>query len=48
MTTGVDGIFMETHVNPKVAKSDAANAIKFSEVEKLWKKLVAINEIVKG
>ena len=48
VATGVDGVFMETHVNPKVAKSDAANAIKFSEVEKLWKKLVAINEIVKG
>ena len=47
VATGVDGVFMETHVNPKVAKSDAANAIKFSEVEKLWKKLIAINEIVR-
>ncbi len=41
-TGAVDGVFMETHVNPKVAKSDAANAIKFSEVEKLWKSLAAI------
>ena len=40
--------FMETHVNPKVAKSDAANAIKFSEVEKLWKTLLAIHKVVKG
>jgi 2-dehydro-3-deoxyphosphooctonate aldolase (KDO 8-P synthase) len=47
VATGVDGVFMETHRNPKVAKSDAANAIKFSEVEALWKKLVAINEIVR-
>ena len=47
VATGVDGVFMETHVNPKLAKSDAANAIKFSEVEKLWKKLIAINEIVR-
>lgn len=47
VATGVDGVFMETHVNPKIAKSDAANAIKFSEVEKLWKKLIAINEIVR-
>ena len=39
---------METHVNPKVAKSDAANAIKFSEVEKLWKTLIKINDLVKG
>jgi 2-dehydro-3-deoxyphosphooctonate aldolase (KDO 8-P synthase) len=48
VATGVDGVFMETHINPKVAKSDAANAIKFSEVEKLWKQLVQINSIVKG
>ena len=48
VATGVDGVFMETHLNPKVAKSDAANAIKFSEVEKVWKKLIAINEIVRG
>jgi len=37
---------METHLNPKVAKSDAANAIRFSEVERLWKTLVKINEVV--
>lgn len=48
VATGVDGVFMETHRNPKVAKSDAANAIKFSAVEGLWKKLVEINAIVKG
>jgi 2-dehydro-3-deoxyphosphooctonate aldolase (KDO 8-P synthase) len=47
VATGVDGIFMETHRNPAVAKSDAANAIKFSEVAALWKKLVAINEVVR-
>ena len=39
---------METHLNPKVAKSDAANAIKFSEVEKLWEKLIKINEVVRS
>ena len=47
VATGVDGVFMETHINPKVAKSDAANAIKFSEVEKLWKTLIEIDKIVK-
>lgn len=47
VATGVDGVFMETHVNPKVAKSDAANAIKFSDVEKLWKTLLKINEVIK-
>jgi 2-dehydro-3-deoxyphosphooctonate aldolase (KDO 8-P synthase) len=48
VATGVDGVFMETHVNPKVAKSDAANAIKFAEVEKLWKKLLKIHEVVRS
>ena len=48
VATGVDGVFMETHLNPKVAKSDAANAIKFSEVESLWKKLLKIDEVVRS
>jgi len=47
VATGVDGVFLETHVNPKVAKSDAANAIAFREVEGLWKTLLAIDGIVK-
>ncbi len=47
VATGVDGVFMETHLNPKVAKSDAANAIKFAQVEALWTKLLQINEIIK-
>ena len=46
VATGVDGVFMETHLNPKVAKSDAANAIRFADVEALWKKLLAIHEVV--
>ena len=48
VATGVDAVFMETHLNPKVAKSDAANAIKFSEVEKLWRMLLKIHEVVRG
>lgn len=43
VATGVDGVFMETHMNPKVAKSDAANAIRFAELEKLWKVLLRIH-----
>ena len=46
--TGVDGVFMETHMNPKVALSDAANAIAFKDVAALWKQLVAIDAVVKG
>ena len=48
VATGVDGVFMETHMNPRKALSDSANAIAFREVESLWKKLVAINGIVSG
>ena len=47
VATGVDGVFMETHLNPAVAKSDAANAIRFAEVEKLWKTLLKIHDIVR-
>ena len=47
VATGVDGVFMETHVNPKAAKSDAANAIRFADVEKLWKVLIKINDVVR-
>jgi 2-dehydro-3-deoxyphosphooctonate aldolase (KDO 8-P synthase) len=48
VATGIDGVFMETHLNPKIAKSDSANAIKFSQVENLWKKLIQIDAIVKS
>ena len=48
VATGVDGVFMETHLNPRVAKSDAANAIRFAEVERLWTVLLKIHEVVKG
>ena len=46
VAAGVDGVFMETHVNPKRALSDAANAIAFKDVKALWKKMLAIHAIV--
>jgi len=48
VATGVDGVFMETHMNPAVAKSDAANAIPFKQVERLWKTLLAIDKAVRA
>ncbi len=45
-TGAVDGVFMETHANPSVAKSDAANAIRLAEVEKLWKTLLKVRSAV--
>ena len=43
VAAGVDGVFMETHLNPRRAKSDAANAIRFADIEKLWKVLLRIH-----
>ena len=48
VATGVDAVFMETHLNPAVSKSDAANAIRFADVERLWKGLLAIHSCVGG
>lgn len=46
VATGVDGVFIETHVNPVKALSDAANAIAFKDLRKLWKTLQAIHALV--
>ncbi|MEI6646160.1 MAG: 3-deoxy-8-phosphooctulonate synthase [bacterium] len=46
VATGVDGIFMETHVNPAEALSDKANAIAFKDLKRVWQKLIAIHTIV--
>ena len=43
----VDGIFIETHENPAVAKSDGANMLKLDLLEGLLTKLVRIREAVK-
>lgn len=46
IATGADGIFIETHPNPAVAKSDGANMLKLSDMENLLKKLVALRKTV--
>ncbi len=49
LAAGADGIFMETHRNPAIAKSDGANMLPLSEAACLLKNLTtlrsAINEI---
>jgi 2-dehydro-3-deoxyphosphooctonate aldolase (KDO 8-P synthase) len=45
MAVGVDGIFLETHFNPKEAKSDAANMLPLNKLDGLLEKLVKINEL---
>ena len=47
VATGVDGVFMETHVNPAEALSDKANAIAFKDLKRLWKTLIAIHREVR-
>ncbi|MEZ4875079.1 MAG: 3-deoxy-8-phosphooctulonate synthase [Flavobacteriaceae bacterium] len=46
IAVGVDGIFIETHFDPKNAKSDGANMLDLSLLEKLLKDLVAIRKTV--
>jgi 2-dehydro-3-deoxyphosphooctonate aldolase (KDO 8-P synthase) len=43
---GADGIFIETHPDPSVAKSDGANMLKLSLMEELLAKLCAIRKTV--
>lgn len=45
VVTGVDGLFMETHQNPSVAKSDGTNMLKLSLMEALLEKLVKIRQV---
>lgn len=46
IAVGVDGIFIETHENPAVAKSDGANMLRLDLLEGLLEKLVRIREAV--
>ena len=47
VATGVDGVFMETHVNPAEALSDKANAVAFKDLKKVWQTLGAIHGLVR-
>ncbi len=51
IAAGADGVFMETHQNPTEAKSDGANMLPLSEMEKVLTKLsvmrLAYNEAEK-
>ena len=45
VAAGIDGIFMEVHDRPEVAKSDAQNALRLDRLEPLLSKLVRLHEI---
>ena len=46
VATGADGLFIETHPNPSVAKSDGANMLKLDLLEDLLTKLVRIRQSI--
>lgn len=46
IASGVDGLFIETHPNPAVAKSDGANMLKLDLLEDLLNKLVKLRKAV--
>jgi len=46
ISVGADGIFIETHPDPSVAKSDGANMLKLSGMEDLLNKLTALRKTI--
>lgn len=48
IAVGVDGLFLETHHEPSMAKSDGANMLKLDYLEDLLTKLVEIRKVVRN
>ena len=46
IATGADGLFMETHPNPAVAKSDGANMLPLHKLPALLERLTAIRQTI--
>ncbi len=46
IAVGADGLFIETHPEPKVAKSDGANMLRLDLLEALLEKLVRIRKAI--
>jgi 2-dehydro-3-deoxyphosphooctonate aldolase (KDO 8-P synthase) len=46
IATGADGLFIETHPNPAVAKSDGANMLRLDLLESLLTQLVELRQAV--
>ena len=45
IAVGVDGIFLETHPDPSLARSDGANMLKLSLLDELLRKLLLLREV---
>ena len=48
VAAGVDGLFIETHPNPAIAKSDGANMLALDRLESLLERLARIRETIKA
>jgi 2-dehydro-3-deoxyphosphooctonate aldolase (KDO 8-P synthase) len=46
IAVGADGVFIETHPNPAVAKSDGANMLRLDLLEDLLKRLIEIKQTI--
>ena len=46
IAVGVDGLFIETHFDPKNAKSDGANMLNIENLERLLNKLSQIRKVI--
>lgn len=46
IAAGADGVFLETHMNPSVAKSDGANMLPLSQAARLLERLTRIRQAV--
>jgi len=46
IATGADGLFIETHPNPSIAKSDGANMLKLDLLQPLLEKLVRLRKAI--
>ena len=46
IAVGADGLFIETHPNPAVAKSDGANMLRLDLMEKMLERLIKVRKAV--
>ena len=46
VAAGIDGLFIETHFDPKNAKSDGQNMLNINELESLLNKLTQIRKVI--
>ena len=46
IAAGADGLFIETHPNPSIAKSDGANMLPLDQLEGLLERLVRVRQAI--